>query len=167
MNRELLLLGILRQQEMHGYELHDFINTRLSSCTDMKKSTAYYLLRKMEEAGLLSQETRQEGNRPPRQVYRLTPAGEARFQRLLRENLSRYNKVYFADDIGLVFLHTLEPEEAIQLLSQRRAALMQELEEAKSIPVHVESLRLVFEHLIHHLNAELAWIDSVITRLGS
>ena len=166
MDRELLLLGILRQQEMHGYELHDFINKNLASCTDMKKSTAYYLLKKMEGAGLISQETKQEGNRPPRQVYQLAPSGEAEFQRLLRKNLSRYSKTFFTGDIGLVFLDTVELEEALPLLNKRRSELTDALTAAENIPGHKGSLQLVFDHLVHHLTAELAWIDTVILRLN-
>lgn len=169
MDRELLLLGILREQEMHGYELHEFIDKNLASCTDMKKSTAYYLLKKMEEAGLISQETRQEGNRPPRQVYHLTPAGEAEFQRLLRQNLAHYSTAYFTGDIGLVFLDQLEPEEARSLLNSRRTELADELAAAERIPSHPNrprSLQLVFDHLVHHLRAELAWTDSLINRIN-
>lgn len=166
MDRQLLLLGILRQQEMHGYELHDFIDHNLASCTDMKKSTAYYLLKKMEEAGFISQETKREGNRPPRQVYHLTPAGEAEFQRLLRENLSHYAQAYFTSDIGLVFLDDLEPEEALQLLNKRRSELARALSAAEKIPGHKGGLQLVFDHMVHHLTSELDWLDTAILRLN-
>ena len=165
MDRELLLLGLLHQQEMHGYELHEFIDKNLASCSDMKKSTAYYLLKKMEAAGLLTQETRQEGNRPPRQVYQLTPAGEVEFQRLLRENLSHYSKTFFTGDIGLVFLDTLQSGEVLPYLNQQRSELAAALSSAENIPGHKGSLQLVFDHMVHHLTAELAWIDSVIRKL--
>jgi DNA-binding PadR family transcriptional regulator len=133
----------------------------------MKKSAAYYLLKKMEETGLLSQKTQQEGNRPPRQVYHLTPAGEAEFQRLLRENLSHHHRAYFADDIGMVFLGTLPVQEARDLLSQRRDALQRALQETQDFPAHVESLQLVFDHLVYHLRSELAWVDGVLARLDA
>ena len=165
MDRQLLLLGILRQQEMPGYELNEFIDKNLASCTNMKKSTAYYLLKKMEEAGFISQETKQEGNRPPRQVYRLRPAGEVEFQRLLRQNLSRYSKVFFPNDIGLVFLDTLERDEALQLLNKRRDALLEALTAAENIPNHGSGLQLVFDHLLHHFRSELNWMDTVIHSL--
>ncbi|MBI9046688.1 MAG: helix-turn-helix transcriptional regulator [Anaerolineaceae bacterium] len=165
MDRELLLLGILREQEMHGYELHDFIDKTLASCTDMKKSTAYYLLKKLEEAGYISQETKQEGNRPPKQVYKLTSAGENKFQNLLRHNLSQYNKVYLTDDIGMVFLDELKLDETLALLNKRRLEMIESLAYAENIPSHGENLQWVFDHLVHHLKSEVAWIDSVITRL--
>jgi len=166
MDPELLLLGVLRQQEMHGYELHEFIEKNLASCSDMKKSTAYYLLKKMGEAGLLTQETRQEGNRPPRRVYQLTPAGETEFQRLLCENLARYNNAFFSGDIGLAFLDALERDEALSLLNKRRAELADTLAAAENIPGHRGGLQLVFDHLVHHLTAELEWMDMVILRLN-
>lgn len=54
MERELLLLGLLQQQEMHGYQLHEFIDSYMQTCVDLKKSTAYYLLEKMAKDGFLS-----------------------------------------------------------------------------------------------------------------
>ena len=81
MDRKLLLLGLLRQQEMHGYQLYEFIERELSFCTDLKKPTAYYLLNKMAERGWIVEEQSQEGKRPPRKVFRLTAQGEAAYQR--------------------------------------------------------------------------------------
>ncbi len=165
MNRELLLLGLLRQQERHGYELHEFINTRLTSCTDMKKSTAYYLLKKMEARGWLTQESARQGNRPPRQVYRLTQAGEAAFQRMLREHLARHHLVYLPDDIGLAFLDALPAEEARALLRKRRAHLEAALQRALQVPDRPDNPTLVLEHWRHHLQSELDWLDSLLERL--
>ena len=88
MDAKLLLLGLLRQQNMHGYQLYEFIDRGFSVCTDLKKPTAYYLLNKMAEEGLISEDHIQEGNRPLRRVYTLTEKGEAEYQRLLRANLA-------------------------------------------------------------------------------
>ena len=46
--RELLLLGVLRKREMHGYQLSEFLEAHLGMFFDLKKATAYNLLRKME-----------------------------------------------------------------------------------------------------------------------
>lgn len=165
MDRELLLLGLLRREEMHGYQLYEFIEHDLASCTDMKKSTAYYLLNKMAERGWITEETEQEGNRPPRRVYSLTPDGESAFQSLLRENLAETHPVYFSGDAGLAFLDALEPEESTALLEQRRHALERTLERLGETPAHGGSLHLVIEHQVHHLKSEIAWLDEVTARL--
>ncbi len=165
MERKLLLLGLLRQQEMHGYRLFEFIDRDLSACTDIKKPTAYYMLNKMAEDGWIAEEEMQDGNRPPRRVYSLTEKGEAAFQRLLRQNLSEYSPVYFPGDIGLAFLDSLEPQKALELLEQRRQNLAKSLLDLQGAPEHSGSLQLVLEHRARHLADELAWLDEVIERL--
>ena len=165
MDRELLLLGLLRQQEMHGYQLYDFIERDLSYCTDMKKPTAYYLLNKMSESGWISEEQSQDGNRPPRKVYALTSQGEESYMRLLRENLAQHTPPNFSDDIGLAFLDSLELVEAIALLQTRRDAVTAALREIQDAPSHHGSLQLVIEHQVRFLSAELDWLDELITQL--
>src|SRR5689334_23474740 len=120
MERELLLLGLLRRSHMYGYQLHEFIERDLATCSDLKKSTAYFLLDKMTRQGWITQHEEREGNRPPRRVYQVTPAGEAQFQKLLHENLSSYTPARFGGDIGLMFADTLPAAEAQRLLRRRR-----------------------------------------------
>ena len=165
MERELLLLGILRQQEMHGYQLTEFINRDLAYCTNLKKPTAYFLLKKMAEAGLIVDEVEQAGGRPERHVYRLTAAGEAEFQRLLRENLASHSSAAFADDIGLAFLDTLDAAEGRALLDARRRQIAARLDEVKTVPPHAGTIQLMIAHQARHLEAELAWLDEVIAGL--
>ena len=165
MEKKLLLLGILRQQEMHGYQLNEFIDANLSLCTDLKKPTAYFLLDKMAAEGWITAEQEQEGNRPPRRVYRLTPAGEQAYEQLLRENLSEYQSAVFPGDMGLAFLDSMKPEDALALLQKQRDELAARLTQFENIPDHGGSLNLIFEHQIHHLKAELAWLDGVMARL--
>ena len=162
MEKKLLLLGLLRRQEMHGYQLNEFIDNNLALCTDLKKPTAYYLLDQMAKDGWISAETEQEGNRPPRRVYRLTEACEAAFQRLLRENLAEYSPVNFAGDIGLGFLDWLAPAESLPLLETQKTQVTARLMEIESIPAHAGSLGLIFAHQIHHLQAEILWLEQVI-----
>jgi DNA-binding PadR family transcriptional regulator len=165
MEKKLLLLGLLRRQEMHGYQLNEFIDNNLALCTDLKKPTAYYLLDQMSKDGWISAETEQDGLRPPRRVYRLTEAGEVAFQRLLRENLSAYTPVNFPGDIGLGFLDWLTPAESRPLLEAQKAQAAARLAEIQSIPAHAGSLGLIFSHQIHHLQAELEWLELVLKEL--
>jgi DNA-binding PadR family transcriptional regulator len=166
LERELLLLGLLREHGMHGYQLLEFIDTQMSSCVDLKKPTAYFLLDKMAAAGWIAHEAGQEGNRPPRRVYRITPEGEKEFQRLLRENLAAYPPVHFVSDVGIAFVDQLPPAEALALLKQRRAVLAGQLAAVQAAPEHPGGAQLLIEHQAHHLTSELAWLDAVISRLA-
>lgn len=165
MERELLLLGLLRRGEMHGYQLNEYISGILANCIDLKKPTAYFLLDKLAARGWVSVSEDRAGNRPPRKVYRITAAGEQAFQDLLRQNLSAYQTVSFANDIGLAFMDALDPGEARTHLLQRRIQLAAELDQARRIPLHGGSLQLMIEHRAVHLAAELDWLDRVLARL--
>jgi DNA-binding PadR family transcriptional regulator len=165
MEPKLLLLGLLRQHGMHGYQLYEFIERDLSICTDLKKSTAYFLLGKMAEDGWIEETQDQEGNRPPRRVYTLTERGEAEYRRLLCENLSAYAPAIFAGDAGLAFIDTLEPLEARELLMERRQRMANALASLAAAPLHAGSLQLVIDHRRRHLQAELEWLDGLLERL--
>ena len=162
MERELLLLGLLRQQDMHGYQLHDFIEQYMDMCVDLKKSTAYYLLDKMAQEGLVTQQEEQVGNRPPRHVYRITATGEMRFQELLRQNLTTFTPARFGYMVGIAFLDELDVTEARSLLNQRRKALTTALEQIQAAPTHPGSMQHLVEHQDVYLKSELAWLDSIL-----
>lgn len=164
MDRELALLGLLRQENAHGYQLHEMINQYLEFCTDIKRPTAYALLDKLTDAGLIEvHHEEQLGRRPKRRVYRVTAAGEARFQQLLRESLSSYTPVRFSDDIGIAFMDALSSEEAMLLLRQRRNSLAQYLNSIKDTQ-HPggKAMNLVLEHYRWHLQSELDWLDHLL-----
>ncbi len=166
MDRELLLLGLLRKQEMHGYELYEFIESYMQACTDLKKSTAYYLLDKLAKKGYVSETEEQSGNRPMRRVYGITASGEAYFQELLRNNLAHHAPAQFTDTVGLAFLDAIPTEEAIPLLKKRRQLLADELASAEKAPPHPGAFQYIINHQVAHLRAEVSWLEAVITQLA-
>jgi DNA-binding PadR family transcriptional regulator len=167
MERELLLLGLLQKEEMHGYQLHEFIDSFMQTCVDLKKSTAYYLLEKMAKQGYVTRTEEREGNRPTRRVYHLTAAGEEHFLDLLQQNLATYLPAKFPGDTGLTFLDNLPSDETVALLQQRRQQLADALVVIEQAPPHTGSLQFMIEHQQIHLQSELTWLDSVIARLSN
>lgn len=150
---------------MHGYQLAEFIDHNLAACTDLKKATAYFLLDKMYASGWVDFEEEQEGKRPTRRIYHITPEGEAAFQRLLRENLASYPQTFFAGDIGLGFLDNLTRAEALALLQQRRAAIAEQYTALETAPVHPGGFQWILEHRAAYLKAELTWLDTILERI--
>ena len=163
--RELLFLGLLRHQKMHGYQLNEFIQKDLAVCTDIKKPTAYYLLNKMAERGWIEQSSEQIGNRPPRRVYQITVEGEAAFQSLLRESMQQYSPTFFEDDIPLAYLDELEADEAKDLLEKRREILLAELQKMQETAPHPGTVQWMLEHRLRHLETELEWLNEILSRL--
>ena len=165
MERELLLLGLLKREQMHGYQLHEFIDSNMQTCVDIKKPTAYYLLDKMERQGLITRKEEKEGNRPTRRVYSMTSAGEERFQTLLRQNLAAYDQNLYPNNTGFIFLEELPQEEAITLLEKRRELLGSKLDEAQDAPPHSGGIKFMIDHQVTMLQAELSWLEKVINHI--
>jgi len=163
--RELLLLGLLRSQEMHGYQLYDTIDSHLGVGVQLSRPTAYRLLNNMAEDGWVTFQQEQEGARPPRRRYAITAQGEVAFQKLLRENLATYQPAEFTCHIGLAFLDELSAKDALPLLYRRRDGMEELLESLGAHGVHRGSLQLMLEHQMHLLAAELDWLSTLITRL--
>ncbi len=165
MDRALLLLGLLRQGDMHGYGLNEFIEQHMTLYADLKKSTAYFLLEKMEKQGWIDPvEEQQTGGRPPRRTYRVTAVGEAQFLKLLRETLSHYAPNRYALDAALAFAGALPAREVAELLSLQRDALVQARSRVDHYVPHDGSLSLILEHHRTMMDAELRWLTSVIAR---
>ncbi len=164
MERKLLLLGLLRGQEMYGYQLNEFIDSHLGATAHLKKPTAYRLLNRMVDDGWITYTEEREGNRPPRRVFTITAEGEAAFQRVLRECLADYHPIVFSGSIGLLFLDAIPPDEATALLQERRARVESVLQQAHGHEVHQGGSSLLLLQQTRHLVTELEWLNEVIAR---
>jgi DNA-binding PadR family transcriptional regulator len=107
----------------------------------------------------------QDGNRPVRKVYQLTSLGEREYQRLLRENLSSFQPISFAGDVGLAMLDQLSSDEAVTLLQERRENLERAYQEAQAAPLHQGSLQFAIRHQVFFLTQELKWLDQILAEL--
>jgi len=163
--RHLLLLGLLQHQEMHGYQINDFIERQMSLCTNIKKATAYYLLDQMAKEGYVTQTAQRAGNRPLRKVYHITPAGQDVFFRWLRENLTEIGWPTFAFDVGLAFLDSLPPEESRKLLRRRLDRIRERIAYLKSVEHHADSLKSITDRHVALLKAEEEWLCRFIESL--
>lgn len=167
--RALLLLGILRGQSQHGYQINELIERDLAHVTDMKKPTAYALLDRLEQSGAVSVHVEREGARPPRKVYAITPVGEARFLELLRANLAEADRVTSAGDVGLMFLDALPRAEGLELLRGRLARLDMQIALYEQSPHHGLGLGvdLTVERQLALLRADRAWLAGALERLAA
>jgi DNA-binding PadR family transcriptional regulator len=165
MDRRLLLLGLLRRQAMHGYQINEFVEEEMDFCINLKKPTAYYILDKLAQEGCVQVEQAQEGNRPPRRVYRITEVGEALFFELLRSNLEDHHPIYYPSDIGIAFMDQLSPKEVADHLRHKRERIVGTLEALQQASGHSGTLQRVLDHDQRLLETELDWLEELIADL--
>ncbi len=165
MIQQLIILGILQEGKTHGYQLNGYVNHAMDLYTDIKKSKVYYTLGKLEKDGYVEHETEREGKRPERRVYRITKKGKALLLQLLRDNLGKFARAHFNDDIGIAFMDQLSTQETQELLEKKRVIIQSTMQQFKEVPDHGGNWRYVINHNIAHLKADLTWINSMISEL--
>ena len=74
-NVETLLLAILREGPSYGYEIIQTLNTRAAGLLRMGEGTAYPVLHRLEDRGLITGRWGTGETNRRRKYYRLTPKG--------------------------------------------------------------------------------------------
>jgi len=158
-DRELLLLGLLRRQEMHGYQLSEFLDTHLGLFFDLMKATAYNLLGKMEEKGWVQSREEQEGKRPPRRVFSISAEGELLFQELLRSSLAEYRPAVFPGNVPVLFRDDLPEAESRSLLKERLSGMLERLETLENMD---HANHPLLEHQLQIMRTDSDWVRGLI-----
>jgi DNA-binding PadR family transcriptional regulator len=155
---ELAILGLLKEQELHGYELKKRLTAALGPLSSVSFGSLYPALARLESAGAVKAvealeapsipsipmtgsmtgeaaafRARREPKRGGRakKVYGITDRGEKLFEELLETDSAS------ADDdrafnLRLAFCRYLPPEARLGLLERRRALLVERLARARA-----------------------------------
>jgi PadR family transcriptional regulator PadR len=82
---EMVLLKLLREREMYGYELVTEFQERGSGEFQIKDGTLYPVLYRLEKAGHVEPRWETQERGVPRKYYRVTSAGKKQVDRLVGE----------------------------------------------------------------------------------
>jgi DNA-binding PadR family transcriptional regulator len=162
-DKKLLLLGILLHTRVHGYELNQLLKSPASTIR-IGKANAYQILAKMEAQGLVSSEQKQEGKRPPRQVYSITTKGKEELFQLLRESLAQYEPLEYPNGVSLDLLALIQPQEALPLLQQRRERLALHCKTLAGFSDDIRASHPGLDFLIRQASLEKELLDEIINK---
>lgn len=76
----MLLLKLLEEQDMYGYQMIETLARRSDHTFDLKAGTLYPLLHTLEERGDIEAYLEGEGGTRPRRYYHLTTAGRGKLR---------------------------------------------------------------------------------------
>jgi DNA-binding PadR family transcriptional regulator len=177
---ELPVLGLLKDREMHGYELRKQLGAMLGPFWQVSWGSLYPTLRRLARAGAVEAveavpARRRAGRsksaatvRPGRRktVYRITPVGEERFGQLLEATGAAIDAENFT--LKLAFFRYLGPEDRLALLERRRAHLQDRVALIKAnlreYRERIDSYALSLQnHDLLSIQSDIAWIDELIS----
>ena len=188
---ELAILGLLKEQDLHGYELKKRLTQELGVLSSVSFGSLYPALARLEAAGevkvvealsptrhipltgslggeLAAFRARRAATRGARgkKVYGITERGEKLFEELLEaESASGDDDRAF--NLKLAFCRYLPPDARLGLLERRRAHLVERLARARaSIRAGRERMdaytRSLIEHGTEATERDISWLDGLI-----
>ena len=164
---ELAVLGLLKEQPMHGYQLSRELSDSLGGLWRVSYGSLYPTLRRLERDGAIESQAGDERGARRKKVYRITHAGEETFLQLLQENPVDTQAEDARFRMRLAFFRYLPPETRIRLLERRRQALQRRL---STISEALRSGRgapddyghALIEHSRHATESDITWLDGLI-----
>jgi len=189
---ELAILGLLKEQPLHGYELKKRLGETLGFLWGVSYGSLYPALRRLERAGAIEivapraaapaaapmpatgsidGETAAarlrrlpKPTRRTRKQYRLTPRGDELFAELLTGDDAPGADEEKAFALKFAFCRHLESEARLALLERRRAELQERLAQARGTSPRRGDryIRSLAEHRTESTARDLAWLDELI-----
>lgn len=161
---ELAILGLLKEREMHGYELRKQLGARLGFFWSVSFGSIYPTLKKLERRGFVEKFHIADQMSRRKQVYRITDAGHAEFMELIAEGASSaWEEEKFP--LRLAFFRYLKPETRIRLLERRKATLEDKLAEGHRCMRNARSDEYILKLTRHGMDIaehDLRWLDELI-----
>ncbi len=169
---ELTLLGLLAERPRHGYEIEKTIEERgMREWTDLAFSSIYYLIKKLEKAGLITaaDSTSRAADRRRRRTYALTSEGLVVARTGTRAALATVTAVHSPVLVGVANLPLLSAAEARDGLRSRAEELTRQVRRLQTQPSAQPPapalVAAIFDHALASLQAELDWTHRTITTL--
>ncbi len=162
---EQALLGFLRHQPRHGYEIYQELSdpNGLWLTWRMKQSQLYALLNKLEEEGLIRATLQLQDARPPRKVFQLTETGLATFLTWVNRPVAQPRQMRLEFLVKFYFARREGDTVALRLLEQQRALCQEWLTKQEAQAQAVADPQaypwLVNQFRVSQIEAVIAWLE--------
>jgi len=168
MDLRLVIMGLLMKGPTHGYDLKQTLERELSPFFEVSSAPLYYLLKKLEQEGVVTKWSTVSGRRPKKYVYSLTAKGQEEIKKLLLENITYLHRPSFNLDISLYFLNFLDPQDVAETLKGRlresrklKYLLQRQKKRLESDPTRRREY-IITAHNIRFTEAEIEFVQDLI-----
>ncbi len=171
---EYVILGLLKIQPMHGYEMfQQFESGTPGQIVHLEMSQMYAFLKKLERLKLIEAELESQGARPPRKIFHLTRTGQDVFLQWLTEPVEKPRDIRILFLIKLYFMEHFLPARTTTLVEEQISACRRFLEhlEARQSPKEETGDSAFFDHIvlrsrIHQTRSLLDWLHELQEELA-
>jgi DNA-binding PadR family transcriptional regulator len=163
---ELLILQFLHWKEpLYAYEIEKMIERlHAREWLDIGFSTIYSVLKRLHHKGLVKKKKMLQGNKPPRILYRKTPAGDHLLKQTIAQLLDSLELPKTDYNQALLAIDLFKKEEILASSQARLKACQQALDEMRSMHNGYEGFeyaqitQLIILRNIRFVEAEIEWL---------
>jgi PadR family transcriptional regulator, regulatory protein AphA len=168
MSHRYLILGLLAERPMTGYDIKKHVKSVLGAVTNASYGTLYPALHKLQQEGAVEVEEVPQKGRPAKKVYRITERGRSDLQGWLRQPAT-------TDQIRREFLlkvylaKSMEKQDLLLLLANRRCEteeLLKSLRNGKQ-DIHNQQQDWVVDYALSACKAEVDWLKRLEAQLSA
>jgi DNA-binding PadR family transcriptional regulator len=166
---DLLLLGLLLDRPMHGYELYQQIQSEgIANWYTISAAGVYYSLHKLRDQGAVAESRQPKGESARKAIYRITEKGRNTFFEAMDEELASQDEVSLDYDLVVFLLNKLPSRRVIDRMEKRQAFLA---DQATSVQTAVSRHRqedgppltlAILDHRRRFLAMEQDWLTDII-----
>ncbi|MDX1994326.1 MAG: PadR family transcriptional regulator [bacterium] len=167
MSHRYLVLGLLAERPMTGYDIKKHVKAMLSAVTNASYGTLYPTLHKLLLEGAVEVNEVPQKGRPSKKVYRLTETGRKELDGWLKQPPASDQvrrefllKLYLAKD--------LSPQQLKSLVATRldEAQAMWRALQAEKNEIDNPRQAWVMEYALSQCKAELDWLQQLEAKIG-
>lgn len=169
---DLLILGLLLDRPMHGYELHQQIQSEgIDSWFSISMAGIYYSLGKLRDLGWVAESGQPAGRSTRKSIYHLTEEGRQAFFDAMEAQPTVDTRTCLDYDLIIHLLNKLPLKRATLLLENRRQALAEQAQQVKQAMATTRSdgcspLTLaILDHSLRFLEMEQGWLADVLQEI--
>lgn len=167
------LLGILKEEPRHGYELKTLFDEKVGEFWSLNYGQIYTTLDRLEKDGLVSYTEEAQDSRPDKKVYYISPKGVQELGRWLQEPIKKTRALRDELFVKLLFLEQENHEALLELIRQQTNLYMQKMTELTQHKYEMAKKKddsyfitdLLIDAGLFHAEADVRWLKHCEAKL--
>ena len=170
------ILGILAEQDLHGYELKASFDDKVGEFWSLNFGQIYSTLDRLEKEELVTHDREAQEKRPDRKIYRITPQGRESLAEWLAAPVGKVRALRDEFFIKLVFMDKSDPAPILALIEKQKALYIKRMSQLtqrklavkKGVQdMHALTTELLIDAGLFHAEADIRWLDLCASKIKS
>lgn len=161
------MLGILAEQDLHGYDLKSNFDEKVGDFWSLNYGQIYTTLDRLEKEDLVTYDRQSQEKRPDRKIYSITPKGRRELAEWLSTPVNKIRALRDEFFIKLLFMDKTDPQPVLNLIEKQKALYLTQMNKLTQQKVALKKkaksrdslmTELLMDAGLFHAEADIKWL---------